>query len=185
MNEILSPFSDLHEEIQNRRVALHRKRESKRMLGSTVQILVVLAVLLCIFLIFFRFRIAKGNGMYPAVLDGDLVLCFHKSEFVKNDIVFYTVNGTEYLGRVAAVGGDILDISDEGVLTVNGTVQAGEIDFPTFPADDWDGAVIVPPDSVFVLGDYRTQTRDSRDFGCIPLKDVKWKAVTILRHRKL
>lgn len=79
-------------------------------------------------------------------------------------------------------GGDVLDFSEEGVLTVNGTVQAGEIVFPTYPPKDWEGQFEVPADSVFVLGDYRTQTEDSRDFGCIALEDIEGKAITM--HRR-
>ena len=43
----------------------------------------------------------------------------------------------------------------------------------------------VPEGSVYVLGDYRTNTQDSRDFGAIPIKSVQGKVITILRRRGL
>ena len=43
----------------------------------------------------------------------------------------------------------------------------------------------VPADSVFILGDYRTQSEDSRDFGPVALTDVKAKVITLLRRRSL
>ena len=46
-------------------------------------------------------------------------------------------------------------------------------------------ARFVPEGCVFVLGDYRTQAEDSRDFGCISLEDVKAKVITILRRREI
>lgn len=38
---------------------------------------------------------------------------------------------------------------------------------------------------LFVLGDYRTQSEDSRDFGPVPLEDVQAKVITLLRRRSL
>ncbi len=185
MNNLLSPFSQIRETIHFRRSKLFRKRENMRLLGSILQTLGILALFLIFFFLFFRVRIAKGVGMYPSILDGDLVLCYRKAEYVKNDVIFFQVEEKEYMGRVVAIGGDVLDFSEEGVLTVNGTVQAGEIVFPTYPPKDWEGQFEVPADSVFVLGDYRTQTEDSRDFGCIALEDIEGKAITVLRHRKI
>lgn len=36
---------------------------------------------------------------------------------------------------------------------------------------------------MFILGDYRTQTEDSRDHGPIPMEDVEAKVITILRRQ--
>ena len=36
-----------------------------------------------------------------------------------------------------------------------------------------------------LLGDYRTQSEDSRDFGPVPLEDVQAKVITLLRRRSL
>lgn len=41
----------------------------------------------------------------------------------------------------------------------------------------------VPEGHVFILGDYRTQTEDSRDHGPIPMEDVEAKVITILRRQ--
>ena len=43
----------------------------------------------------------------------------------------------------------------------------------------------VPTGSFFILGDYRTQSKDSRDFGAVDLADVKAKVITLLRRRSL
>ena len=60
-----------------------------------------------------------------------------------------------------------------------------EIIFPTFPGETLTYPYRVAGDSVFVLGDYRTQTEDSRNFGSIPLDDVEGKVITYLRRRGL
>ena len=43
----------------------------------------------------------------------------------------------------------------------------------------------VPEDSVFILGDCRTQAEDSRDFGPVQCSAVKAKVITLIRRRGL
>ena len=43
----------------------------------------------------------------------------------------------------------------------------------------------VPQGCLYVLGDRRTDTQDSRDFGPIPMESVEGKVITILRRRGL
>lgn len=128
----------------------------------------------------------RGNDMFPAVKDGDLLIGFRlQQEYVKNDVVVYTVNGQTHVGRVAARAGDVVTLDDSGTLLVNGTAQNGEILYPTYPKEEFKYPCTVPEGHVFILGDYRTQTEDSRDFGPIPLENVEAKVISILRRRGL
>lgn len=128
----------------------------------------------------------SGNAMFPAVKDGDLVIAFRiQQEYVKNDVIFYTADGKTHIGRIAAREADVVMLDDSGKLLVNGTNQAGEILYPTYAKEGLIYPCAVPEGHVFVLGDYRTQTEDSRDFGPIPMENVKGKVITILRRRGL
>ena len=93
--------------------------------------------------------------------------------------------GQRRFGRVVAADGDVVNIGDTGSLIVNGTTQGGEIMFPTELRGDLEYPYRVPEGCVYVLGDYRTNATDSRDFGPIPLEDVEGKLFTILRRRGL
>ena len=134
----------------------------------------------------FLFTQVKGNNMFPALKDGDLAIGFRLQQvYQKGDVVVYELDGQLRTSRVAARAGDFVTIQEDGSLLVNGTVQSGEILYPTYPKDILTYPYRVPEDTLFILGDYRTQSEDSRDFGPVPLENVKAKVITILRRRGL
>ena len=116
----------------------------------------------------------QGLGMFPAVKDGDLVLAYRLQQ-----------EDRMHLGRVVACGGDVIRMDDEGGLSVNGSPQSEEILYPTFPREGSTYPQRIPEGSVFLLGDYRTQARDSRDWGPVPLEDIQGKVITLVRRRGL
>lgn len=129
---------------------------------------------------------AGGNAMFPAVKDGDLIIGFRlQQEYAKNDVVVYTVDGQTHIGRIVARQTDVVTLDESGTLLVNGTTQTGEILYPTYAKEGLTYPYAVPEGHAFVLGDYRTQTEDSRDFGPIPIEAVEGKVITILRRRGL
>lgn len=134
----------------------------------------------------FLFAQATGSGMFPAVKDGDLMIAFRlQSEYAKNDVIVYDYAGKQCVGRIAAREGDVVSIDEAGSLYVNGTQQSGEILYPTYPKGAVTYPLTVPSGCVFVLGDYRTISEDSRDRGPIPMTQVEGKVITILRRRGL
>ena len=128
----------------------------------------------------------KGMDMFPAVKDGDLVLgCRLEKAYAKNDVVVYERSGRLRVGRVLARGGDIVTLNESGVVEVNGSAQGGGILYPTYPKSLLSYPYAVPEDSVFILGDCRTQAEDSRDFGPVQCSAVKAKVITLIRRRGL
>jgi signal peptidase I len=129
---------------------------------------------------------ASGNAMFPAVKDGDLIIGFRlQQRYIKNDVVVYKANGNQYIGRIAARETDVVAMDESGTLLVNGTTQGGEILYQTYAKEGIGYPYTVPEGHIFILGDYRTQAQDSRDFGSISLDDVEGKVITILRRRGL
>lgn len=128
-----------------------------------------------------------GNEMFPAVKDGDLVFAYRLQDvYAKDDVVLFRQAGRLRIGRIAARETDVVSIDEEGTLRVNGTVQTGEIVYPTYPREDGvEYPYAVPDGHVFILADYRTQATDSRDYGSVPMDDVRGKVITILRRRGL
>lgn len=153
-----------------------------------IDLLIRTLVLLLIFYIVlghvFLVNQVKGMDMFPAVKDGDLYIAFRlHSNYQKNDVVVYENDGVKRIGRIVANQNDVVTIEDEGILRVNGTPQSGEIMYPTYPSISLEYPYKVQENHVFILGDFRTQSLDSRDLGSIPRNNIKGKIITILRRQ--
>ena len=123
------------------------------------------------------FRI-PGSSMSPTLQSGDMIFadmsyncptCFKPVKRGDVAIFVYPDNRTQYfVKRIVALPGDTIRI-DAGEVIINGT--------PSPDAFSGDQTVNmdehkVAPGHVFVLGDNRTASRDSRDFDDVPLSDV-------------
>ena len=129
---------------------------------------------------------ASGMDMFPALRDGDLMIVFRlHQEYEENDVVVINIDGERKIGRIVAGQTDVVMLDGTGTLTVNGTVQSGEILYPSYAKDGIEYPYRVPEGCVFVMGDHRTQAEDSRDWGAVPMEQVEGKVITILRRRGL
>ncbi|MCR5295074.1 MAG: signal peptidase I [Lachnospiraceae bacterium] len=179
-NETLHPLAGAAGEIRKRRYRLDTRRGYISLLEN---LLLMIAVILIAFNFVFFIATARGTNMYPAVLDGDIVFGYRLDhDYVKDDVVVCMVDGRQLIARVAAKGGDSVNITEEGLLYVNGTLQTGEIAFPTMPGKQ-EYPYTVPQGCLYLLGDYRTRTYDSRDCGAVDEADVIAKVVCIFRRR--
>jgi signal peptidase I len=100
-------------------------------------------------------------------------------------VVTFQQGGYRRVARVVAMGGDVVEISENGGLIVNGNVQSEEIFYIT-TADtmsDLEYPYTVPEDSYFVLGDFRTNSIDSRMYGAVSKSDIDGKIISFLRIR--
>ena len=136
------------------------------------------------FVVVFRFviglSIVGGKSMDPTLKDGDVVMYFRMTRsYQAGDIVAMRVpSGDFYIKRVAATGGQTVDIYD-GKRYVDGQPVADE--HANGETKEETGAVIYPykvrDGNVFVLGDNRTVSKDSRMFGEVNLLQIKGRVV--------
>lgn len=173
-NEILSQeIDDVAENEDN-----YSKKQMKKDIFDWIEVLVhaILAVVLC-FSFFFRIATIDGDSMLNTLVDGERVIITNMFYEPKvGDIVVisrnkensvFTMNNTNtpIIKRVIALEGQSVDIDfEEGIVYVDGialdepytrtpTNHMGDIQFP----------VTVDEGCIFVLGDNRNESLDSRD----------------------
>lgn len=126
--------------------------------------------------------------MAPRICSGDVMLYWRLSQgFNEGDVVVYTADGEERLGRVVARPGDEVTIAEVGELMVNGAVVV-ESDITT-PTPRYESAVDYPvhlaADEFFVLADLREGGHDSRLYGPIARSQIKGNVISVLRRSNL
>lgn len=150
------------------------------------RIAILAVIVFCVFKFVMGFYYIRGNYMYPAIRDGDLCVTFKLEQIMQNDIVEYkTPTGEKKLGRLIGLPGDKIDISEAGMLTINGYQPSEEVFYPTdLPTiSNIKYPYTVPEDSFFILNDFRSDTKDSRTYGAVSKKDILGKIIFDIRRR--
>ena len=153
-------------------------------------LLKIVLIILAVILVFtFMYGMARINdvSMKPAIKDGDLVMYYRLDKrFVSGDIAVFKKDGRTTTGRVVAVAGDTVDITKDGLMIKGATQISQDIYFDTTQFQNGvDFPITVGEGQIFVLGDNRPEASDSRIYGCINIKDVKGKAIAVIRTRGL
>lgn len=168
---------------------LNDKVEESRRIESWVYLFKMLtATLLSVYLLLgvvFGLAIVQGQSMYPNLKTGDLVLFFRLNQSYKaGNVVILHLQKEKLVKRIVAVEGDTVDIEEEtGQLLINGEVLDEEYVFlPTFSVREGiEFPLTVPEGSVFVLGDNRTASSDSRKFGLVPTEQIDGEMLLLFR----
>ena len=144
-----------------------------------------ISLVIAVFIINFIFQIVTVNGesMVPTLHNNDKLILEKVSYRIRsvkrNDIVVikYPANISErIIKRVIAVAGDKVKISDNKLYINGKTINE---DYKNeYLMKDYD-EILVPQDSIFVLGDNRNFSKDSRssDIGFVNLNLLEGKAI--------
>ena len=149
-----------------------------------------------IFFLIFGLHVEKNNDMLPKICAGDICLYYRiGDEYIGNAAVVYEKNGKESTGRVVAVPGDVINVTEAGTVEINGNqIMESEIYYDTTPYDFEKSSnanvvvnypVTLGENEYFILGDYRTASKDSRVYGPIKTDDIKGEVILVLRRKNL
>jgi signal peptidase I len=124
----------------------------------------------------------EGTSMMPRLGDQDRLFInkfvYHFAEIHRGDVVVFHYPRDpqkSYIKRVIAVPGDELRI-DDGRTYINGRLLPEPYVPRRFHDSRSQDAMVIQPDQYFVMGDHRSISSDSRDFGPVPRDLIYGKA---------
>ena len=126
---------------------------------------------------FIKPTIVHGTSMNPTLQDGDYLLVSKQTytfeEPERGEIIIFPVGEDNklYIKRVIGLPGDVITIKN-GEVYVNGKEDAQNYTLDGYTSGNID-ELVVPDGEVFVLGDNRLNSIDSREIGTKKIDDVK------------
>ncbi|MCC8014220.1 MAG: signal peptidase I [Eubacterium sp.] len=164
------------EAVAAERKRLQYQRKWRKTLLNTIYVLIVAAAISVLAAtLFVPVLQVSGSSMEPTLYDRDIILLHKTSHFETGELCAFYYQNKLLLKRVIGSPGDVIDIDEEGNVSVNGEFinepyvtnkSVGECDI-SLPYQ-------VPENRYFVLGDNRTTSIDSRSsvVGCIEKEQI-------------
>ena len=173
----LPALSQLEQELAREKY----RRRYGRVLRSTVYTLItVAAVAVLVATLWLPVLQIYGSSMAPTLQDGDIVASLKRSEFEPGEVIAFYYNNKILVKRVIASAGQWVDIREDGTVYVDGQ----ELNEPYLEEKAFGDCNInlpyqVPDERVFVMGDHRSVSVDSRntEVGCVSQEQIVGKIV--------
>ena len=145
----------------------------------------VISLAISAFIIIFLYQPVKveGTSMMPSLEDQERIFVnkfvYRIEPIERGDIIVFRYPrdpSKSFIKRVIGVGGDHIRI-DSGLVYRNGEPLEEDYVPPAYEDQRSYPEIVVPPNSYFVLGDHRSMSNDSRDFGPVDQSYIYGKAV--------
>ncbi|MCR5628577.1 signal peptidase I [Eubacterium sp.] len=177
VNDYIEPIEE-EEKPKPKKRRRRRRSKGEILLFDYVLPIVVGLVISFLLIHFFGRGVVKGNSMSPTLKDGQNVIIFKSNKHIKrNDIVFLHSDKLEedIVKRVIAVENDVVEIKGTDVY-----VNSKKID-DSYTENHTDEQYIkpmkIPEGCIYVLGDNRDDSTDSRVLGPVDVEDVFAKVI--------
>lgn len=183
MKKKKTPVTELPS-IEQLRTELHREQHNRRygqILRSTVYTLIVVAAAaVLVAVLFLPVLQIYGNSMNPTLTEGDVVVSVKGTEFEQGDLVCFYYGNKLLVKRYIAGPGQWVNIDEDGNVYVDGQLL-GEpyLTEKALGECDLELPYQIPEGRIFVMGDHRSTSVDSRSsaVGCVADEQIVGKII--------
>ena len=170
-----------HQQLEDELKRTTYRKRYRRVLRSTIYTLItVAAVAVLVATLLLPVLQVYGSSMSPTLTDRDIVLTLKTSKFETGDVIAFYYNNKILIKRVIAHAGDWVDITPEGDVYVNGELlDEPYLDVKAYGDCNIEFPYQVPESRVFVMGDHRSISVDSRNtaVGCVAEEQIVGKLI--------
>ena len=170
--EDLPSSEQIRQEIERRQ---YRRSYASALRMTLYTLIVAAAVAVLVATLLLPVLRTYGKSMTPTLDDGNIVFSVKTTSVERGDIIAFYYNNKILTKRVVGISGEWIDIDNDGVVYVNGEVMEepyvselalGECNIK-LPYQ-------VPENRVFVMGDHRATSVDSRtaEIGCVSEEQI-------------
>ena len=167
------------EQLEGELKRVRYKSRYRSVLRSTIYSLItVAAIAVLIATLWLPVLQVNGNSMTPALQNGEIIFTVKMSEFEPGDIISFYYNNKILIKRVIARSGEWVNMDADGNVYVNETLlDEPYLDEKAFGDCNIELPYQVPEGRVFVMGDHRSTSVDSRNsaVGCVAQEQIVGK----------
>ena len=170
-------YKDLRQELEREKY----KRSFAYTVRSTIYVLItVAAIAVLIAVLLLPVLQIFGDSMAPTLSEGNFVISVKGADLKTGDIIAFYYNNKILVKRVIANSGDWVDIDEDGIVYVNNQkIDEPYVSEPARGECNIELPYQVPESRIFVMGDHRSVSIDSRNtsIGCVAEEQLVGKII--------